>query len=264
MIVVMKHPKRWLGVVCLLACLGLVRLETAEAVPHSFSSGDLISADMFNELFSAVEPDLVTTIVGTWSTQCWDSGTDSDIDSPGTGTLTVAALTNVAFESSEAYDSCIYGDSAESQTDHAFTRFKVIGNKAIIALKTTAEFGEIANVYKVLELTDNSLLLLLGSSVLIQLTRAITPPAIPTALAATVTDTTIALSWTDNSSDETGFIITRKDSLTGSYATIATTSSDGTNYTDTGTAGASYWYRVEATSGNGTSLGSNEVKVTLE
>ena len=66
------------------------------------------------------------------------------------------------------------------------------------------------------------------------------------------------------STDETGFKVLRKDSLTGSYSTITTTSADATSYSDTVTAAGSYWYRVSATNSNGDSIASKMVKVDVE
>ena len=69
---------------------------------------------------------------------------------------------------------------------------------------------------------------------------------------------------TDGNTDEIRFKVLRKDSLTGSYSTITTTSSDATSYSVTVTASGSYWYRVSATNSNGDSVGSKAVKVDVE
>ncbi|MFH0797702.1 MAG: fibronectin type III domain-containing protein, partial [Candidatus Omnitrophota bacterium] len=102
-----------------------------------------------------------------------------------------------------------------------------------------------------------------GSPSSIIFTRLNTPPAIPTELTATASGLTVVLTWTDNSTDETGFKISRKDTLEGEFAEIGTTSADTTTYTDTLTQSGTYWYRVMATNANGDSLGSNEAMVTV-
>ena len=56
----------------------------------------------------------------------------------------------------------------------------------------------------------------------------------------------------------------RKDSLTGSFSTVTTTSADATSYSDIVTDAKSYWYRVSATNSNGDSTGSKVVKVDVE
>ena len=90
------------------------------------------------------------------------------------------------------------------------------------------------------------------------------PPVAPTALSASlVGDTsaaTVSLSWTINGSTATGGIVKRKLALDGSWSTLGTPSTG--SYSDTTiTLNNSYWYRVFATNANGTSVGSNVVKV---
>ncbi|MEZ5993503.1 MAG: right-handed parallel beta-helix repeat-containing protein [Planctomycetota bacterium] len=90
-----------------------------------------------------------------------------------------------------------------------------------------------------------------------------TPPNAPTALQVTATGALGAdLSWTDNSSNETGFRIERKPAG-GSYATITTTGSNTTTFGDSGlTNGQDYTYRVIAANTAGDSSPSNEVTIT--
>ena len=75
---------------------------------------------------------------------------------------------------------------------------------------------------------------------------------------------TVSLAWTDNSTDETGFKVLRKDSLKGSYSTVTTTSAGVISYDDTVTESKTYWYRVSATNDNGTSVPSKMVRVDVE
>ena len=90
------------------------------------------------------------------------------------------------------------------------------------------------------------------------------PPSTPSTFTASASGKTVSLAWSDNSTDETGFKVLRKDILTGSYNTITTTSADATTYSDTVTDNGSYWYRVSATNSNGDSVGSKVVKVDVE
>ncbi len=65
----------------------------------------------------------------------------------------------------------------------------------------------------------------------------------------------LQLSWTDNSTNETGFKIDRKTGTSGTYAQIASVGAGITSYTDsTVTAGTNYCYRLYAynTAGNST------------
>jgi len=91
----------------------------------------------------------------------------------------------------------------------------------------------------------------------------VTPPNAPSNLTATATGaTTIALAWTDNSSDEDGFKIERKISG-GNFSEIATPGSNVNSFNDTGlSAGTTYVYRVRAYKSALNSSYSNEVTAT--
>ncbi len=89
-------------------------------------------------------------------------------------------------------------------------------------------------------------------------------PISPTELTATVISTTqVNLSWTDKSTNETGFKVQRKTG-SGAYADIATVNKDITTYSDNGlTPATTYTYRVYAYNSTGASLSyTNEVTVT--
>lgn len=74
------------------------------------------------------------------------------------------------------------------------------------------------------------------------------PPGAPSNLAATAVSTSqINLTWTQNSSDETGFKIERATSSGGTYTQIATVGANVTSYANTGLSGSTtYYYRVRS------------------
>src|SRR5207249_12186656 len=88
-------------------------------------------------------------------------------------------------------------------------------------------------------------------------------PVAPSALRiTTITSSSVSLAWTDNSNNETGFKIQRKQGATGIYTTIKTTAAYITTYTDSDSAlldGTQYYYKVSATNSAGDSAYSNEV-----
>ena len=88
-------------------------------------------------------------------------------------------------------------------------------------------------------------------------------PVAPSGLTITsIQSNRIIIAWTDNSNNETGFKIQRKQGATGAYADIATTGANVTTYTDNDMAlldGTLYYYRVCATNTAGDSAYSNEV-----
>ncbi|MCR9253242.1 MAG: PHB depolymerase family esterase [bacterium] len=93
-----------------------------------------------------------------------------------------------------------------------------------------------------------------------------TPPASPSNLSAVSTgQTSIDISWTDNSNNEDSFIIERSQDDESNYSVIATLSSNTTSYTDGGLNGATlYFYRVKAQNGAGASSFSPSTSATTD
>jgi hypothetical protein len=89
------------------------------------------------------------------------------------------------------------------------------------------------------------------------------PPRAPSALsAASSSPTQVNLSWTDGSSDETGFVIERR-SGSGAYAQVGATGADVPSFSDNTVSGNTpYTYRVYATGTGGNSAHSNEATIT--
>lgn len=89
-------------------------------------------------------------------------------------------------------------------------------------------------------------------------------PAAPTGMRATLlSDTTIALNWTDNANDELGYRLERKKYSQGGYVTIASLGPDTTSYVNLGLDyNANYFYRVAAFNDEGSSAYSNEAFAT--
>ncbi len=91
-----------------------------------------------------------------------------------------------------------------------------------------------------------------------------TPPVAPTVLGATaVSATQIDLSWSDNATDETGYLLERKTGGAGTFAQIGTAPANATGYSDTtAIEGTTYIYRIRATNAAGNSSYSNEATAT--
>ncbi len=89
-------------------------------------------------------------------------------------------------------------------------------------------------------------------------------PAAPTNLQVSPLSSAIALTWTDNAGDETGFKVERRAGSSSTWTTIATPASNTTSYTDSNVEpGVQYCYRVRSTNGAGDSSPSNEACATL-
>ena len=94
--------------------------------------------------------------------------------------------------------------------------------------------------------------------------KAPQPPVAPSGLNATaVSSSQINLTWSDNSTDETGFKIERKTGINGVWMQIATVGANVTSYSNTGlVANTSYYYRVRSYNTPGNSGYSNEASQT--
>ncbi|MFA0961240.1 PHB depolymerase family esterase [Roseivirga sp. BDSF3-8] len=91
-------------------------------------------------------------------------------------------------------------------------------------------------------------------------------PAAPSALTASYlsASSAIALSWSDNSSDETSFSVERSLQSSGGFAEVASLSAGSTSYSDASvSAGNTYYYRVRAQSSGGYSAYSNTASAAV-
>ncbi len=88
-------------------------------------------------------------------------------------------------------------------------------------------------------------------------------PSAPTSLTSTsITATSVTLSWSDNSNNETGFIIERQNS-DGTWSQVGSTASNVTTFSNSGlTSGTTYAYRVRAENASGPSAFSNTYSLT--
>ncbi|MBN2417054.1 fibronectin type III domain-containing protein [bacterium] len=103
-----------------------------------------------------------------------------------------------------------------------------------------------------------------NGSIQCNLNVAAPPPSAPSGLSAsTISSSQINISWSDNSSNETGFKIERKTGAGGTWSQITTVGANETSYNNTGlSAGVTYYYRVRAYNGSGDSGYSNEANAT--
>jgi subtilisin family serine protease len=89
-------------------------------------------------------------------------------------------------------------------------------------------------------------------------------PAPTNLSAAVLSKTQIDLSWQDNATNETGFILERKTGGHGTYAEIASPGANLTTYSDTNLSPGTYYYRVKAYNAEGDSSYSNEASATIK
>jgi ribosomal protein S6E (S10) len=86
----------------------------------------------------------------------------------------------------------------------------------------------------------------------------------PSGLTATAGENSITLGWSDNSDNETGFVIERSASLSGTFTVIANLDANSTSFTDNDvTAGFQYFYKVKALGSGSNSGYSNTANATV-
>lgn len=90
------------------------------------------------------------------------------------------------------------------------------------------------------------------------------PPSAPSTLSVSANGPTeVALTWADNSADETGFLVERATGAGGNFAPITTLAANATSYADNAVSpNTAYTYRVRAVNAAGQSDPSNERSVT--
>jgi len=109
--------------------------------------------------------------------------------------------------------------------------------------------------------TDNSIYIVGGTTARFTQSGTIpSPPAAPSNLVATPAGTSsINLTWADNSTNETGFVLMQSSSSGGIFNKLITIPANTKSYTDVGLgSSATYYYKIQATNAGGNSSWSNE------
>lgn len=91
-----------------------------------------------------------------------------------------------------------------------------------------------------------------------------TIPVAPSNLVATANGSSVInLTWIDNASNETSYVLQRSLSSAGGFAAIATVGSNSTSYSNTGlNSSTTYYYRVQSVNNAGVSAWSNTANAT--
>jgi titin len=153
-------------------------------------------------------------------------------------------------------------ERATGSTGGSFTQIATVG-AGVVAFSDTGQTASTTYRYRVR--ASNSAGDSAFSNVAIATTLSTTTlPAAPSNLVATSdSNTSISLSWVDNSDNETEFRIERGTTSTGPFTQIAATSVGVTAYSNTLlTASTTYYYRVRANNSAGDSAVSNVATAT--
>lgn len=280
--------------------LGTYAIKT---IPLTFAEGDVMSASVLNALMSRIEsatsPLTADDLVGTWTlTQIVPiSGTPS---SPTCSWSNACPITAIYTDSADGLsrsrtDTMVISKSGSTynfaQTTNGYfssgtTAAPQSGTLGVLADSVLFKIGNATYYYDAKKKNSDKIILtnrittsdgafnyigsapygvnLLNSFNIIILDRKNTPPAPADAVSATVSGTSVALAWTDQSIDETGFKVQYKTSVRGSWTTSATAAANTTSYTITGLTAGTYWIRVIATNTYGDAISSSEIQAVLQ
>lgn len=249
--------------------------ETAQR----FNGGDTISADVLNDILDRIELALITPkssdFVGTWDilqtttkagclgngATCTLSGRQTPVDSlysQRTDSVTFSNDGDGTFSlSTSSYCPFLQG----AQNSPCNIPFAVIDGRFLI---DGSDWGLYA--YNVQKISASRFILSVwatGSSSfnLLQLDKESLPPKPPKSLAIALTSLKASLTWTAGDTSQTSYAIKRKSSVAASFSDLGTSTTE--SYEDTTIVkGNNYWYRVFADDSDGTSLGSNVIRIT--
>jgi hypothetical protein len=254
----------------------LVPLGTyaVKTIPVTFSEGDVLSASVLNSLMDRINDtqkgfSTNSELVGTWSCTSYSVRNDCDASWSTHSSVLKKITQNVVITANGSIldlsaATTNVGDCTALGPGRKSLNADVIG--ANIALSNTG--SGIANTAKITKISPSTFNLDYAVNVtgdtFAQCTKALEAPAPADALTATVSGTSVALAWTDQGTDETGFKVQYKTSAKGTWTTATTTAANATSYTISGLTAATYWIRVVAKNSNGDSMSSSEVQAVIQ
>jgi hypothetical protein len=236
-------------------------LKATDAVPITFSQGDILSAEVLNTLFGRLNDvqkgfASVDELNGSWSCTVYDTGASGADQCAADGALVRSKNGTLSFNAAAK----TYQWSGAGSINDCGSGGSTSGSYDVKAGVLLTDQG----VYDARKRGPNEFIWFItnsmpasGFNVCVKQSQ---PPTPPTALDATLTGSSVSLTWTDQSSDETGFKVQTKTAVDGTWTTLSTTSAGATSYTATAATGNN-WYRVLATNANGDSITSNEILV---
>jgi len=197
-----------------------------------------------------------------------DSASSNEVSATPINSPPSVSITNPANNASFTAPATITIDAAASDGDGTVGKVEFFQGLAKLGEDTSAPYSytwsdaAVGNYTLTAKATDNGGATTTSSAVSITVIQS--PPSAPTGLTATAASSSqINLNWTDNSNDETGFKIERKQGAGSSYAEVTTVGANVTTYNDTGLSAATqYYYRVRAHNAGVHSGYSNEANAT--
>ena len=262
---------------------------TCSADPLNFNEGDTLTAAFLQEIIERIDKTLIgitnDELIGTWqcTTTLADRGegtsngyaleTDT-LNYTMTQTVTVAADGDYHLKATFPNNMGYASSDSEDQT----CRWAMVGGGRLRTIKHPDEVDGVEGIVcnnlgsrPITKLTNQCFTMQATNDATVSCKSATPLPLSPKNLSVSVdVDTGIAsLAWTTGDSTQTEYIVKRKDTLindkpssgASAYITLATVTEP--SYSDSSIAKGRYsWYRVYAKNANGTSSGSNVIKVS--
>ena len=244
--------------------------------------GDVISADVFNDILDRIELSLTTVqssdLIGTWDIVQTTTATGV-LGNGGSGTF-AGGFTPIDSIYRQRNDTAAFSDDGDGTFSLQTTNYCpfIQGdsdannpcslNFALVDGRFLLKFSGANYAYVAEKRSETRIILSVwatGSQSynIIRLDKKNIPPASPTSLSASNLDGLITLSWAEGDTNATSYKIMSKDSIDEQYTEL-TSGIGSTTYSDTVNSGNSRWYRIFAVNANGESIGSNVVRVTVE
>lgn len=265
-------------IICGIAALTIMApltLNAEEIIPLKFKEGDVISANVINNLFKRLSDaqkgfSEASDLEGEWS--CITTSTS--LSESGESRCTADGLLysksgEITFNSGEktwSYDSGTEGDGVTScgwgasngefdvKLNHLILEGMVDGTSQVSALTLTHSKPSVINwISARSEMTS-----------FVECSKIAVSPAPAGDLSATVTNNSITLTWLDQSDNESGFKVQNKVSATGVWSTVVITDENEVTYMENGLTSGAHWYRVVATNDTGDAISSSEVRVVIQ
>ena len=256
------------------------RVKSKDAANNTATSGDFT----FTTLAAGSVPDIIidnpaATVVGSWTTGTSSTdkfGTDYRYKSQGTGSAYLQYTPTITTPG----DYQVYEWHPQGSNRTIGAPFVIAYNGGTQTLNVNEQinggrwnllgtFNFVSGTAGNVKITDgfaDGTQVVLADAVKFVYAAPASPPSAPSGLTATAVSTSqINLAWTDNSGDESNFIVSRSTTAGGPYTDIATLAANTTSYNNTGlSASTTYYYVVRAVNSGGSSALSNEASATTQ
>ena len=273
--------KLLLGTLIALLCINTYADDLK--VADDFESGDLVSADTFNQIFDTIEKInrtvVDTDLVGVWSCNAMTSRNTSGWTSKGLFYILENAQVNLTASSASTSLESAYTISTSSPSPFkrtltsAFSGTYVLYNNKLFTKQTDESEARIWDVNIIsptrfeltfLETSAQSFPTNYASFITCDSAEAV--PASPTSPSVAIDSTNkrLTLTWTDSSSDETGFKVYRKLSSETEYSLLTTLVGESSYADPTATENLTAYYQITSYNDNGESAKSKTVSAVAD